>query len=68
MSIQNILLHGQVIDFADSEDEYEAMLGQLLLQQTGDLDGEPFFAALRRTLDGMKQVIDRFDEEWKVVS
>jgi hypothetical protein len=57
-----------VIDFADSEDEYEAWLGQFLLQQTGDLDGEPFFSALRRTLDGMKQVIDRFDEEWKVVS
>ncbi len=66
MDVENALLHNQILDFTDSEDEYEAMLGQLLLQQTSELDGEPFLFRLRETLDGMERVIKQFHEEWEI--
>lgn len=67
MSVENALLHNQIIDYADSECEYEAMLGQLLLQRCNELDGEPLLFALRETLDGLERVIKQFDDEWKTI-
>ena len=67
MSVENALLHNLVLDYADSECEYEALLGQLLIQRCNELDGEPLLFALREMLDGLERVILQFDEEWKII-
>lgn len=67
MSVENALLHNLVLDYADSECEYEFLLGQLLLQRYNELDGSPLLFALRETLDGMVRVIEQFDDEWKII-
>lgn len=64
--MKEALLRNQIADFRESEDIFEATLGLILQRQTDRLDGEQFRTKVRELLDGLRTVLDRFDEEWKV--
>lgn len=65
--IELALLRNQVLDFGDSDDEYERLLGRLLNEQTNPLDGEDFAAAVREILAGLTEAMDRFHHEWDLI-
>ena len=67
MSVEFLLLRNQVLDYAESQDQYEAMLGQLLDENTEFVDGELFGMLVREILDGLQLAMKRFDQEWEVI-
>lgn len=67
MSVENALLHNQVLDYAESNHEFERMLGRLLHEQTQPLNGDDFTAAIRDILAGLNEAMDQFLHEWDII-
>ena len=59
------LLRNQILDFRDSEDKCEAILGELLHDETDHLEDFCFVLAVRLLLDGLHDSVERFQNEWK---
>jgi hypothetical protein len=66
MSVERALLRNQVLDYAESEDRFEQMVGRFLSEQTDELEGEDFVNAVRELLQGVEEVANQFLVEWEI--
>lgn len=65
-SVELLLLKAQVVDYAQSDDEFEQVIGRFLNERTDDLEGDDFVDAIRETIQGLEEAANRFILEWEV--
>lgn len=67
MSLELALLRNQCLDYAESEDRFEQVIGRFLNERTDELEGDEFRDAVGEIIQGLEEAVSRFAIEWDII-